>query len=211
MDDVYKQRLMVVGKKAVEVLNKKGFKAQYVDTKEQALEAALSLIDSKATVGFGGSMTVKAVGLKDALLKRGHVVFDHQGLTGAEERKTRRAELTCGVFVASSNALTLEGELINTDGIGNRIAAMTYGPDKVLLIIGANKIVKDEAAGRERIRRVAAPLNAFRLHRKTPCAAVGYCMDCSAPDRQCNGTIILHRPTHGMDFNIIVVGEALGY
>ena len=211
MENVYQRRLANVGKKAVEVLNTKGFKAQYVNTKEEALQAALALIDDTATVGFGGSMTVAAVGLKDALLAKGHTVYDHQGMPAAEARKTRRAELTSDVFVASSNAVTLEGELVNVDGVGNRVAALTFGPDKVIVIVGANKIVKDEAAGRERVRRVAAPLNALRLSRKTPCATLGYCTNCNAPDRQCCATVVTHKPTAGSDFHIIVVGETLGY
>jgi len=211
MADVYQQRLAIVGKKVVEVLNTKGFKAQYVNTKEEALKAALALIGPEATVGLGGSMTVTAVGLKQALLDRGNVVFDHQGKTGEEGRKLRRAELTCGVFVASSNAITLNGELINVDGIGNRVAAMIYGPDKVVVIAGANKVVKDEAEGRERIRAIAAPLNTIRLNCKTPCTATGYCMDCNAPGRICNATVVLHRPTNGMDFHVIIIGETLGF
>lgn len=211
MDNVYLDRMAKMGKRVVDTLNRNGFHAQFVDNKKEALEAALELIDFKATVGMGGSMTVKAIGLKDALLTRGNTVFDHQGAKGEEGVKIRHQELSSDVFVCSTNALTLNGELINVDGTGNRLAAMLYGPKRVVMVVGANKIVRDEAAGRERIKMCAAPLNIGRMGRKTPCSVTGMCMECNSPERICNATLIMHRPMGEADFHIIVVGEALGY
>lgn len=211
MDNIHQERFAKLGKKVVEVLNSEGFHAQYVDNKKEALEAALELIDFKATVGMGGSATLDALGLKDILLTRGNTVFNHQGLSKEEGNKVRHAEMTSDVFLSSTNALTLNGELVNVDGTGNRVAAMLFGPKRVIVITGANKIVKDEAAARERIRMCAAPLNTARLHCATPCVATGMCMDCKAPGRICNATVVMHRPMGGSDFHIIVVGESLGY
>lgn len=211
MENVYKDRMDKVGKRAVTALNANGFHAQYLNNKEEALAAALALITPEATVGMGGSMTVAAVGLKKALEAKGNIIYDHQGVPGEAGWELRRKELTCDVFLTSSNAVTLEGELINVDGFGNRVAAMTFGPKRIVMLVGANKIVKDEAAGRERIRMLAAPLNMARLNRKTPCAVTGTCANCSSPDRACNATVVLHKAPSGADFHIIVIGESLGY
>lgn len=211
MKTVFEEQGEKLGNSVVEALNKNGFKAQFVANKEQALAAALKLIDKDATVGMGGSQTVTAIGLETVLKKQGNTIFNHQGLGKEEAFKVRRQELTADVFLAGANAVTLEGELINVDGTGNRVAAMTFGPGKIIIIAGINKIVEDEAAGRERIKMAAAPLNCIRLQRHTPCTAVGKCMECHSPERICNVTSIIHRPVAPVEYNIIIVGEPLGY
>ncbi len=211
MDTVLKEQYSKLGPKAVDALNKNGFQAQYVDNKEEAVAAALKLIEAGATIGMGGSMTVKALGLKEVLEKAGHVIYDHQGKPGEEGVKLRHQELGSDVFLTSSNAVTMEGELVNVDGTGNRLAAMIYGPKRIVMLVGANKIVRDEAAGRERIRMVAAPLNTLRLKRPTPCTVTGMCMNCKGTTRICNATLVLHRPLSEADFHVIIIGEALGY
>ena len=151
------------------------------------------------------------IGVQKALQERGNMVFNHQGLSKEEAFKVRRQEITADVFLSGANAVTLEGELINVDGSGNRVAALAFGPGKVIVVAGANKIVKNEAAGRERIKMMAAPLNADRLQRKTPCRVTGMCMDCHSPERICNVTTITHRPLTYTDIHVIIVGEAMGY
>ena len=211
MNNVFVEQGEKLGNTVVEALNKNGFKAQFVANKEQALVTALKLIGKGDSVGMGGSQTVTAIGLEEALKKQGNIVFNHQGLSKEEAFKVRREELTADVFVAGANAVTLEGELVNVDGSGNRVAAMTFGPGKIIIIAGINKIVEDEEAGRERIKMVAAPLNCIRLQRHTPCVAVGKCMDCHSPERICNVTSIIHRPVAPVEYHIIIVGEPLGY
>lgn len=211
MVNVYSERMAKISAKAVEALNKHKFHAQYVENKEAALKAALKLISPDATVGIGGSATLTALGIKQILAEQGNTIYDHQGKKGDEATLIRKQELTADVFLTSSNAVTLDGQLVNVDGVGNRIAAMTFGPKRVIMLVGANKIVKDEAAGRERIQMLAAPLNVARLNRKTPCVTTGYCMDCNSPERSCNATMVMHRAMGGSDFHIIIIGESLGY
>lgn len=200
-----------LGEKVVAALNGKRFQAQYVATREEALAAVMALIPPEASVGMGGSETLKEIGVMEALAKQGNMVFNHQGLSPEEAKKVRKQEMTADVFLAGTNALTLDGQLINTDGVGNRVAALTFGPDRVIVVVGANKIVRDEAEGRERIKMIAAPVNAIRLHTATPCAQTGYCMECNAPGKICNITVVTHAAPRGSDFHVIVVGETLGF
>ncbi len=211
MNNIVKHHYELIGKKVIEALNKNGFKAEYVDTKEEAVETILELINSQDTVGMGGSATLDELCIMEALRKLGNTIFNHQGLPPAEAYAVRRQELTADVFLASSNAVTMDGEIINVDGTGNRVAALAFGPKKVVVVMGANKIVKDEADGRRRICMTAAPMNADRLKRKTPCVVTGMCADCSSPERICSLTTIMHRAPSVSDFHVIIVGEDLGY
>lgn len=211
MTELLKKHYAIICQRAVEALNRNRFQAQYVKDSKEALAAALALIPAKATVGMGGSATLATLGIKETLLAQGNQVFNHQGLPSHEAMLVRRQELTADVFLASSNALTLEGELINVDGMGNRVAAMTFGPQRVILVVGANKIVPDEAAGRQHIELFAGPMNAERLDKKTPCRVTGSCMHCNSPERICMVTSIMHKAPMGADFHVIIVGEELGF
>lgn len=211
MDNILAVHYEKLGKRVVDALNTHRFQAQYVSNKEEALAAALGMIDEGATIGMGGSVTLAEIGIKAALTERGNEIFDHQGLPAAAARIVRCKEITADVFLASSNAVTLNGELVNVDGAGNRVAALTFGPKKIIVIMGANKIVKDEAEGRLRIGMLAAPMNVDRLKKDTPCAKIGYCVDCNSPARICAVTSVMHRAPMGSDFHIIIVGESLGY
>jgi hypothetical protein len=173
----------------------------------------LDLIPPDSVVGVGGSITVRELGLIEALQKRGNRVVQHwqKGLSFDEIIAVERQHLTSEVFLTSSNAITEAGQLVNVDGGGNRVAAMIFGPKKVIVIAGENKIVKDVDAGLERIKRVAAPLNAKRLNLSTPCAVTGVCTDCDIPERICNITTIIHRKSEETDITIILVGETLGF
>lgn len=211
MTDFIKHHYELTGKKVVEILNKKRFQAEYADTKEEAVALALKLIAAEDTVGMGGSATLSELALAETLQERGNKIFNHQGLPLAEAVAVRRQQLTADVFLSSSNAVTMDGEIINMDGTGNRVAAMAFGPKRVIVIMGANKIVKDEWDGRRRIEMLAAPTNADRLSRKTPCVVTGICSNCSSPERICSITTILHQAPTLTDFHVIIVGESLGY
>ncbi|MCG1013074.1 lactate utilization protein [Tepidanaerobacter sp. GT38] len=198
--------------KAVKALIKNGFDAIYVPTKEEAVKKALELVPPNATVGVGGSVTVRELGIVDELRARGHVIFDHHlGSTAEEKNRIRKAQLTCDVFFASTNALTLDGKLVNIDGTGNRVAAMIFGPGHVVLIVGANKITDGLQQAMLRAKQVAAPMNAIRLGLNTPCASTGYCMDCSSENRICKVTTIIEYKPNLTNFTVIVVGEEIGY
>ena len=211
MNSMLKHHYELTGKKVVEALNKNRFKAEYADTKAEAVEAILKLINPQDTVGMGGSITLDELSIGKLLQELGNTIFNHQGLPPAEACNVRRKQLTSDVFIASSNAVTLDGEIVNMDGSGNRVAALSFGPKRVIVIMGANKIVKDEADARRRIAMIAAPMNADRLNRKTPCVITGVCANCNSPERICSITSIMHKAPSTSDFHVIIVGEALGY
>ena len=201
------------GEKVVKALEKNNFQAHYAVNRTVAIEKALSLIPAGATIGVGGSWTLKELGIPEQLAKNGHTVYDHNipGLTMEESLALRRKDLLSDVFLSGANAITLDGQLVNTDGSGNRVAAMSFGPKKVIVIVGVNKIVSDLDAAMERIETVAAPINNKRLDRPNPCTITGMCMDCQGSTRICNITSILHKRPPAIDFHVIVVGEELGF
>ena len=203
-----------LGAKAVEALGKNNFKASYVKTRQEAVDKVLSLIPADASVGFGGSWTTQnELGLHTTLEKRGNTIYNHgvPGLTPEESLAIRRKQLTCDVFLTGTNAITLDGKLVNVDGSGNRVAAMIFGPKKVVIVAGVNKIVRDVDAAEERIALHAAPMNNKRLNKAHPCTAAGICMDCQSPSRICNVTTIIRKSMPATDMHIIIVGEELGF
>ncbi len=202
-----------IGTRVVEALQKNNFTASYVNTKQEALDKLATLIPGDATVGIGGSWTIKEVGIDTLLEARGNTVFNHNkpGLSPEESLELRRKEMTSDVFLTGTNALTLKGELVNVDGSGNRVAAMIFGPRKVIVITGINKVVTNVEAAMERIELFAAPLNNKRLSRSNPCTVTGECMDCQGPTRICNVTTIMHKKPLAADVEVIIIGEELGF
>lgn len=202
-----------MGTKVVDALRGNKFAATYVKNKAEAIKELLALIPAEGAVGFGGSQTLQELGLAAILEERGNRVLNHNkpGISPQEAGEIRKQQLTCDAFVTSSNAVTLKGELVNVDGTGNRVAAMIYGPKKVIIVVGINKVVKDLDAAVSRIKQIAAPMNNKRLARPNPCVTTGECMDCQGPTRICNVTTILHKRPGLTDMHIIVVGEELGY
>lgn len=193
-------------------LEKNGFQTFFAPTKNEALEKALYLIPPTAKVGIGGSVTIRELNLIDALTARGNIVIQHWQLPPDEDALTNmRKEQTSEYYLASSNAVTENGELINIDGTGNRVASMIFGPQKVILVVGINKIVRDVAEGLQRAKSVAAPMNAKRLGKKTPCAATGVCTDCDAPDRICRVTSIMEKKPDRTEIMVMFVGEEMGF
>lgn len=202
-----------IADKVVEALQKNNFTASYVSTRQEALAKLAALIPPDATVGIGGSWTIKEIGIDTLLEERGNTVFNHNkpGLSPEESLALRRQEMTADVFLTGTNALTLKGELVNVDGAGNRVAAMIFGPKKVIVITGVNKIVTDVDAAMDRIELFAAPINNKRLNRPNPCTITGECMDCQGPTRICNVTTVMHKKPAASDVEIIIIGEELGF
>lgn len=199
--------------RAVKALERNGFHAVYCEDREAAREEILKLVPPGASVGAGGSMTVRELGVLDELARRGHTLYDHwrPGLTQEEILDIRRAQLNCDVFLTSTNALTLGGELVSTDGIGNRVAAMTFGPRKVIVACGGNKIVKDIDAALKRTRETAAPHALKESGLPLPCVQTGVCNDCDSPLRMCRATVILERRPMNTDTTVLVIGEEMGF
>ena len=203
-----------IGTNLVAALEKNNFQATYVATKEEAVEKILAEIPREAEVGIAGSWTIAELDLAEKLKSRGTTVHTHNnvpGLSQEESTAIRHKELNSDVFLCSTNAITLSGELINVDGLGNRVASMIYGPKKVILVVGINKIALDVAAGIERTKLYACPINNKRLKLPNPCTVSGQCMDCQGPSRICNVTTIIHKRPTGTEMHIYIVGEDLGF
>jgi L-lactate utilization protein LutB len=192
-------------------LEKNGFQTFFVPTKDKALDKVLSFIPSNANVGIGGSATLREINLIEALTARGNTVFEHWSQPEENVTSIMRKQLNSDVFVASSNAVTEDGKLINIDNAGNRVAAMIFGPKNVILVIGINKIVKDLEEGMRRLKNIAAPMNAKRRGDKTPCATTGICTDCETSDRVCRIITIMEKKPSRTDMTLILVGEELGF
>jgi hypothetical protein len=200
-------------KKAVEKLKAHDFDAVFVKTKEEASAEIWKYVKPKARVGVGGSLSVRELGILGQMEAKENVVLDHwkPGLSREEVFDIRKAQPGCDLFLASVNAVTMNGELVNIDGVGNRVNASVFGPGKVILVAGCNKVVGDIHEGMKRIRNVAAPLNARRLKVDVPCAKVGKCVDCNSPNRICRVVVIHERKPNFTDMLVILVGEELGY
>jgi L-lactate utilization protein LutB len=199
----------------VENLKKNGFTALYVPTKGEAVKAILDMIPRNAKVGIGGSVTIREIGLDKALNERGNVLADHwrPGLSREQAKQARLEQLSSDVFLSSSNAVTTDGKLLNIDGSGNRVAAMIYGPPKVIIVAGINKVVKDLDGAMGRVRNIATPMNAKRLKVNSLCAQTGLCAEgeCQLPERLCHIITILERRPNETDTTVVLVGEKLGY
>lgn len=197
--------------KIVQTLRAKNFTVYPVSTAQDALATALEVIPADASVGFGGSMSVKQIGLDQALAQRGNDVYAHGFVPQRQAADLYRMASSADWYVASANALTESGDLVNIDGTANRVASLMYGVKNILYVIGKNKIVADLDAAINRIRNYAAPLNAKRLGRNVPCVKTGKCSDCPAPECICNVTTIVHHPTkYQTSVHIVLVDETLG-
>lgn len=199
--------------RTLHALKRNEFVAFYFPTGKEAREFVLQDLPKGARVGLGGSKTLRDLGLPQALRKRGAVLLDHwdESLGPEELLNVRKGQLLCDLFLSSVNAVTEKGELVSRDGIGNRTSAMTFGPSKVILLVGVQKIVVDLHEGFRRIRQVAAPMRAKSLHLDLPCTKGGECVDCSSPGRICRATVILHKRPMLTDTTVVLIGEALGY
>ena len=184
----------------------------YADTMEEACEKALELIGpAPKSVAYGGSMTLDHSDIKAKIKESGHDLIIREDYKTDEEMKELKAKMAVAdTFMMSTNAITLDGELINIDGRGNRVCYLIYGPEQVIVIAGMNKAVKDVNAGIERSRNVASPANTVRLNRDTPCARTGRCGDC-LENTICCQTVITRRSMIPGRIKVILVGEDLGY
>ena len=193
-------------------MEKRHMEAYYCETCEEAKALALSLVPAESTVSFGGSVTLNETGVLTALRERNDItMYDRDTANGPEEmKKIMHDALSCDYYFMSSNAITHDGELVNIDGNGNRVAALIYGPENVIVIAGMNKVVKTVDEGIDRTRNVAAPPNCVRLNKNTPCAANGVCGNCLA-DTICDQIVITRASRVPKRLKVILVGEELGF
>lgn len=194
-------------------LEKRRMNGFYCADKESAIAKVLELMPAGSSVGWGGSMTLKDNGFFDAIVDaNAYQIIDRDTAKTKEEEKKIYSEIcAANVFLMSTNAITLDGELVNVDGRGNRVSFLCYGPDKVIVVAGMNKVVTDVEDGIKRVRNMAAPPNCVRLNKKTPCAVTGTCADCFSPDCICAQTVVTRLSFYPGRINVILVGEELGY
>jgi hypothetical protein len=199
--------------RVVAALKRNGFEAVYFPRREEAAKFVLGFVGPGMSVGFGGSETIRELGIAEQARAQGAEILDHgrPDLSPEARQDVRRRELVCDLFLSSANAITLDGCLVNVDGNGNRVAALAFGPKKVIVVAGVNKICSDVDAAFERIRIYASPMNNKRLGLANPCTATGICMDCDAGSRICRIYSVLRKRPLSADFTVALVGESLGY
>lgn len=199
--------------RTAEALRRNNYYAVCADNCEEALEIIENLLDENCTVAVGGSMTLTEVGVLDLLRSGRYEFYDRyeEGLSKEQINEIHKKAFFCDAYVTSTNAVTENGELLNIDGRGNRVAAMIFGPESVIVVAGYNKIVKDIDAAYRRIKEFAAPANAVRLNCKTPCTVTGKCSDCKSDSRICADTVIMGHQMVKDRIKVILVGEELGY
>jgi len=199
--------------KAVEGLKKNGFGALYCQNSGEVFHYILNEAGDAKSIGFGGSLSVADLKLADKLKGMGKEILNHgvPDLTMEERMVIMRRQLTCDLFLCGSNAVTLSGELVNIDGNGNRAAAMFFGPKKVIVVVGRNKLVDGTVQDAvHRIKSFASPPNTKRLGLETPCATTGFCCDCNSPQRICRVTTVIERKPRNTDIRVLVVNEDMG-
>lgn len=192
-------------------LKTRNFEAWYCADKAQALRKALELIPEGSIVGWGGAMSAVQIGIMDQLKKGNYHAIDRDETTGPEERKAAMKKcLLADVFVTGANAISMDGQMVNIDGMGNRVAAIVYGPETVLVIAGMNKVVDTLEDALRRARTVAAPVNKQRFSGETPCAVTGTCADCKSVNCICNQILVTRNCKPAGRIKFILVGEDLG-
>lgn len=197
--------------KIMACLKDRGFIPHYKDNEKQTIELILELIPESDIIGFSGSMTVESLNVPAVLHKRGNTTYHRSIMTDVHKDELYLKSRDADWLITSSNAITEDGILVNIDGKGNRVASMIYGPRNVLIVVGMNKITHNLDDAIDRVKNVAAPLNAKRFNLSTPCTVENKCMDCSSIERICRATMILTNPTFGKNFHIIIINKNLGY
>lgn len=201
------------GERCVKALKNHGFDAHFVQDIEEARGLILNMVSGYATFGFAGSETTRSLGVLEELRHQGKRVFDHwqKGLSKEEDLELRLEQGRCDCFLCSANAISATGEIVNVDAFGNRTNAMTFGPKKIVIAAGMNKVRPDLDSALRRVREVAAPMRAKSLNMDTPCAETGVCSDCNSPQRICRITTILHRKPMLTDVSVVLVNTSLGF
>ena len=195
--------------KGLESRNMEGF---YAETKEEALKIALDLIPEGSTVGWGGSVSVSEIGLKDAVCTGNYQVYNRDICKDPEEKRdTELKILGSDYFLCSTNAITEDGIMVNIDGRGNRVAGIICGPRNVIMIVGMNKVVKNLEDAWSRARNEAAPINAQRFQLQTPCKKTGSCADCKSPDTVCCQFVVTRYSKIPKRIKVILVNEDMGF
>ena len=206
-ENIYK-RNELLAQKVIKGLESRNMTGYYAADKEEALEKALELIPTGSTVTMGGCMSAIEIGLVEAVKSGDYDFIDRYA---GDRREAEMKAYGADVFLASANAMTEDGEIVNIDGNSNRVSCIAYGPKKVIFIVGMNKVCSDVDHAIKRARNVAAPINAQRFGLSTPCAKTGSCMNCKSPDTICCQFLITRYSKHEGRIHVILVNDSLGF
>lgn len=207
-----KEAFAAMAHSIIENLEKRNMEGYYFETGDECVKAIVDSIPQGSSIGWGGSESIKEIGLMDALKNSSYELIDRMAAKNPDEARQIYAKtVLADYYLMSSNAITINGELINIDGNGNRVACLIQGPSHVIIVIGMNKVVTDVQSGVARVRNMASPANAIRLNKKLPCASLGHCLDCLSPDCFCNQIVITRRSGHTGRIKVYLVAEDLGY
>lgn len=196
----------------IEKFNKRGIEGYYCDNAEEALITAKRFLTPGCSISWGGSETLNEIGFFEEIKNSDYILYDRHAAKTPEEKTAMYGKIvTADYYFMSSNAITLDGQLVNIDGLGNRVACLIAGPKNVIIIAGMNKIVTDVDTGMDRVRNMAAPPNCNRLGCKTPCSEIGRCANCLVDDCICCEIVITRKSKVPGRIKVILVGEELGY
>ncbi len=209
MNENFTKRYALLAQKVIKGLESRQMTGYYAADKEEALKIALSLIPEGSTVTMGGAMSAHEIGLPRALEEGDYNFIDRDKME--DKRAAMLAAYDADYFLASANAMTEDGIIVNIDGNANRVSAIAQGPRHVLFIVGMNKICDDVDGALKRARNVAAPINAQRFGLNTPCTKTGSCMDCKTPDTICCQFLITRYSKHPGRIHVILVNDCLGF
>ena len=209
MDKNIVKRNELLAQKVIKGLESRNMSGYYAEDREAALKLALSLIPEGSSVTMGGGVSVAEIGLVKALKEGSYNLIDRNDYE--DKRKAMLLAYDADVFLASCNAITEDGVLVNIDGNANRVSAIAHGPKKIVLIVGMNKVCSDVDGAMKRARNVAAPINAQRFGLSTPCAKTGACMNCKSPDTICCQFLITRFSRHAGRIHVILVNDNLGF
>lgn len=193
-------------------LEKRNMEGYFFETGAECVKAITDLIEEDSQISWGGSESIKECGLLDALKKGNYTLIDR--LTAKSPEESRELYVKAALsdyYLMSTNAITMDGELINIDGNGNRVACLIHGPKHIIIVAGMNKVVSNVEAGYARVRDIATPANTKRLNKNTPCFHTGRCGDCLSPECICNQVVITRRSGHPGRIKVFLVAEDLGY
>ena len=207
------KRNNLLADRLIKNLNRRNMQAFYCPTAEEAVKKVLELIEDGSSVTWGGSMTIRDMGIPDALRNRGTLtVLDRDLVETPEEKQDMYLRaFTADVYLTSANALSEDGVIVNIDGNGNRVAAITWGPKKVIFVISLNKVAQTVEAALARARSTASPINAQRFDINTPCQIDGVCHNCNSPESICSYVHFLRNSRGGNRHTVVLVGEDFGY
>ena len=209
MDAMITKRNELLAQKVIKGLASRNMTGYYAADREEALKTALSLIPEGSSVTMGGAMSAHEIGLVDALKNGNYDFIDRDAYE--DKRAAMLAAYDADVFLASANAMTEDGVLVNIDGNSNRVSAIAQGPRKGVFIVGMNKVCSDLDGAMKRARNVAAPINAQRFGLSTPCAKTGACFDCKSPDTICCQFLITRFSRHAGRIHVVLVNDSLGF